>query len=256
MSNLENKTVIVTGGGSGLGRSVCIEYARQKANVVFCGRREKEGNETLEVLKTIHSKAVFVKTDITNEKDVQSLVWTALDRFGSVDILVNNAAVSGKKGRIADLSLDEFQEIVDINLKGAWLCMKYCIPEMLKKGKGSIVNVSSAAGMVGVAFGAGIYSATKHALVGLSKSGALEYGAKGIRVNAVCPGTFQTEMLDWIFNNSPDPEKARQKIIDANPVKRIGGAEEIANVIVWISSDSASFVNGAVLPVDGGFTAG
>lgn len=254
--SFEGKSVLVTGGTSGIGRACALEFARRGAHLTICGRREEEGKAVEKELKVIGAKAQYIKCDITNSDEVRNVVQRAAEAFGGLDVAVNNAGRLGVMKNILDYPEDEFMKVLEVNIKGTWLCVKNEITEMLKKGKGSIVNVASVLGIVGGHFRVSAYTASKHGVVGLTKSAALEYGPKGIRVNVVCPGSVDTDMLSEIFVGVDDIQKAREAQAKAYPLRRITTPEEVAKTILFLSSEDAAFITGAAIPVDGGWTAG
>jgi NAD(P)-dependent dehydrogenase (short-subunit alcohol dehydrogenase family) len=248
----EGKVALVTGGSSGIGRAAALAFAREGAKVVVAARRPAQGEQTVQMIKESGGKAMFVKTDVSNAAEVESLMKAIAEVYGKLDCAFNNAGISGPAlGLTADLSEQEWDSVTDINQKGIWLSMKYEIPLMLKQGSGSIVNMSSILGLVGTAIGVAPYVASKHAIIGLTKAAALEYGKQGLRINAVCPGFVQTELIEIVTNN-PGGEEA---LIAAHPIGRIGNPEEIAESVIWLCSNAASFITGQSLVIDGGYIA-
>jgi len=251
MNEFQNKVAIVTGGTSGIGQAAAIAYSREGAKVVVAGRRAAEGEETVRLLQAQGGEGIFVMTDVSKEAQVKELINRTMQKFGRLDFAFNNAGVEQVPTPFLEQDEETFNRVMDINVKGVWLSMKYEIPAMLKTGGGSIVNTSSSLGVVGMP-GIEIYAASKHAVIGLTKSAALEFGKQGIRVNAVLPAAIETDMLQRFVGN--DPEK-RAYMNDKHPIGRIGKSEEIADAAIWLSSSKASFVTGHSLLVDGGFTA-
>jgi NAD(P)-dependent dehydrogenase (short-subunit alcohol dehydrogenase family) len=246
------KVVIVTGGTSGIGREAAVLFAKQGAKVVVAGRREVEGEETMALIRAEGGEGMFVKTDVAKTGDVQALVQKTVEKFGSLDIAFNNAGIEGAWIPIVDQSEDDWDSTISINLKGVWLCLKYEIRQMLKQGTGgAICNMSSVAGWMGSA-GAATYCASKHGVIGLTKSAALETARQGIRVNAVCPAVIETPMGERIFGA---PEM-RKYALGLHPIGRFGTPMEIAEAVVWMCSDKASFMTGQSLILDGGLLAG
>jgi NAD(P)-dependent dehydrogenase (short-subunit alcohol dehydrogenase family) len=251
-TDLHGKVVIVTGGTSGIGRDSAVLFAKSGAKVVVAGRREAEGNETLDLVRTAGSDGLFVKTDVSIAADVQTLVRKTVDAFGRLDIAFNNAGIEGVLIPIAEQSEADWDRTININLKGVWLCLKYEIQQMLKQGAGgAIVNMASVAGFIGSS-GFATYCASKHGVIGLTKSAALETARHGIRVNVVCPAVIETAMGQRIFGA---PE-VRPWATSLHPLGRFGNPIEVAEAVVWMSSDRASFMTGQSLVLDGGFLAG
>jgi NAD(P)-dependent dehydrogenase (short-subunit alcohol dehydrogenase family) len=248
--SMKGRTALVTGGGSGIGRATALAFARAGANVVVADVDVAGGNETLALMGTLAGKH-FIQTDVSQSSAVEALVKSVVDTFGSLDFAFNNAGIQGEISQTADCTEENWDRITGINLKGVWLCMKYEIAQMLKQGAGAIVNNSSNFGLVG-SNGMPAYSASKHGVIALTKTAALEYAQSGIRVNAVCPGPVETPLVTKIIERQPEIVDA---ITEREPIGRMGQPEEIANAVVWLCSDDASFVVGAALPVDGGFVA-
>jgi NAD(P)-dependent dehydrogenase (short-subunit alcohol dehydrogenase family) len=247
----QDKVVLVTGGAYGIGRSAAIGFARKGAKVAIADVDEKNGEETLRRIKDAGGEAIFVRTDVSCESDVQALMKKIEDTYGRLDCAFNNAGIHKQFVSTIDFSAAEWEEMINVNLKSVWLCMKYEIPQMLKQGKGAIVNTSSAAGLVGAPSNPA-YPASKHGVVGLTKSTALEFARRGIRVNCVCPGPIRTGMHESLVALSPDIVKAMHQKV---PMGRIGEPEEVAAAAIWLCSDEASYITGHALPVDGGIVA-
>ncbi len=252
MKRFVGKTVLVTGGTGGIGRATALAFAREGANVVIVGRREPEGRETSRLIECDGGDAIFIPVDVSREADARMMVQETMKRYGRLDAVFNNAGVDGKPGNIPDQTEENFDFVIGINVKGLWLSMKHEIPALLESGGGAIVNNSSAMGLVGSA-GMAIYSASKHAVIGLTRSAALEFAKQRIRVNAVAPGGVQTDMLDRV-TGGPHTEY-RAKMAAFHPLGRIAAPEEITGAVLWLCSDEASFVTGHVLSVDGGLIA-
>src|SRR5262245_44801909 len=248
MSELAGKVALITGGNAGIGRATAIEFAKHGANVVISGRREKEGNAVIAEIKALGGEAIFVKTDVSKDGDVKAMIEQTLETFGRLDFAFNNAGVEETVTPLPDQTEDTYDQIMDINVKGVWLSLKHEIPAMLKTGGGAIVNNSSIAGLVGFAMTA-VYVASKHAVIGLTKAVAVEYAKQNVRVNAVAPGTIETRMF---LDVTPE---IKQLLESTTPIGRVGKPEEIAGTVIWLCSDSASFVTGQTLAIDGGYTA-
>ena len=251
--SLDGKTALVTGGGSGIGRAASLAYAKNGARVVVADVNVEGGEETVLMIKEAGGEAILVHADVSKPEDTQAMVDQSVAAFGSLDCAFNNAGISGGRDRLltADYLEEDWDRVISINLKGVWLCMKAEIPQMLKQGGGAIVNTASIAGLVGLT-GTIAYVAAKHGVTGLTKAAALEYAKSGIRVNAVCPGYIQTPMVQGIFAEN---EGYEERAASRHPVGRLGEPEEIAQAVVWLSSDAASFVTGHNMPVDGGYMA-
>jgi NAD(P)-dependent dehydrogenase (short-subunit alcohol dehydrogenase family) len=245
----KGKTAIVTGGSFGIGRATAVAFARRGTNVVVADWVEDD--ETVKRVEAEGAKALFVKCDVSKEADVRELVEKAKSTFGSVDFAFNNAGVEGASAITHECTAENWDRTIGINLRGIWLCMKYEIPVMLEQGKGAIVNVASIAGLVGFP-GLPAYVASKHAVVGLTKTAALEYAKQGIRVNTVCPGVIKTPMIDRFTGKKKEAEKQFENM---EPVGRMGEPAEVAEAAVWLCSDGASFVTGDAMAVDGGWIA-
>lgn len=244
----QRKVAIITGGNSGIGRATAVALARQGVNITIASRRTKEGEETVKLVKDAGSEGIFVKTDVTKEDDVRSLVEKSTDKFGRLDYAFNNAGIEESMTPLVDQRSDLFDRIISVNVKGVWLSMKYEIPEMIKSGGGSIVNMSSVAGVMGFPQ-MPIYIASKHAVLGLTKSAALEYARSGIRINAVAPGAVNTDMAKRVMEGNP---QLNQTLTSMHPIGRVAEPEEIADVVSWLLSDKSSFVLGHTLLADGG----
>jgi NAD(P)-dependent dehydrogenase (short-subunit alcohol dehydrogenase family) len=251
-SKLQNKVALVTGGTSGIGRASAVALAKAGAKVVVSGRREAEGQETVRLIEAVGGEALFVKADVSNEADVINLVNKTVEKFGGLHIAFNNAGVEGKHATSVEFTAEEYQHVFDINVKGVFSSLKYQIPAILKSGGGSIINTSSVLGLIGMP-NSGVYVASKHAVLGITKSAALEYGKQGIRVNAISPAVIQTEMFER-FAGGADSEVGKY-MATLHPIGRIGQPDEIANTVVFLASDDSSFITGQSIAVDGGFTA-
>lgn len=251
-SGLEGKIALVTGGTSGIGRETAVLFAKLGAKVVLAGRREQEGQDTLDLVHDAGSDGVFVKTDVTKASEVEALMLKAAETFGRLDVAFNNAGIEGAWVPIVCQSEADWDRTIAVNLKGVWLCLKFEIRQMLKQGgDGAIVNMASIMGSIGSA-GAAAYTASKHGVIGLTKAAALETARSRIRVNAVCPATVETAMADRLFG-APAVHK---HVLGCHPIGRFGKPSEIAEAVVWMCSDNASFMTGQSLVLDGGFLAG
>lgn len=248
---MKNKVVIITGATSGIGKATALKFGQAGAKVVVSGRRESEGQSVADLIKADGGEATFVRADVANEDDVKALVAKAVETYGRLDVAFNNAGVE-QVGPFAEVTQDDYQRLFDINVWGVLSSMKHEIPAMLKNGGGSIINTSSIGGHIGMA-GLSIYIASKHAVEGLTKTAALEYAKEGIRVNAVAPGAIETDMINRFAGE--EGSEMRAGLASMHPVGRMGKANEIADAVLFLASDAASFVTGASLNVDGGFLA-
>jgi NAD(P)-dependent dehydrogenase (short-subunit alcohol dehydrogenase family) len=247
----EARVALVTGGGSGIGRAAALGFALRGDRVVVADLADDAGRQTVALIEDGGAEAGFVHTDLTIAGDVEAMVDFAVDLYGGLDFAFNNAGTTGPGAPTADYSVADWDRVVDINLKSVFLSIKYEIPAMLARGGGAIVNTSSGAGLVGFA-GLPAYVATKHAVIGLTKAAALEYVKAGIRINAVCPGSTRTPMLEGFMGGDPRVEKM---MANSAPIGRLARPEEIAAAVLWLCSDAASFMVGAAIPVDGGAVA-
>lgn len=250
--NFQDKVVLVTGGSYGIGRATAIAFAKRGAKVIIADWKEDKENTTLNLIKEAGSEGSFIQCDVSKADDVKNLVDKIVSTYGTLDYAFNNAGIEGDTAPVHECTEANWDRTLNINLKGVWLCMKYEILQMLKQGKGVIVNCASVAGLSGFA-GLPAYTASKHGIVGLTKTAALENAATGIRVNAVCPGVIHTAMIDRITHGDKQLES---QFTAMEPVHRMGKPEEIAEAVTWLCSESASFVTGDAMAVDGGFMAG
>lgn len=251
MSRLfDTKVALVTGGASGIGRATAIAFARLGAAVAVADADLRGGEETVRyIAEHFGAEAIFIRVDVTDATSVKDMVHATVNRFGTLDYAFNNAGVPDNSSSLRVSSQDNWDRVMSVNLEGVWHCMKAELDQMLVAGKGAIVNNSSRSGLVGVPSD-GIYGAAKHGVIGLTKAAAIEFASKGIRVNAVCPGLVETALTHARFG-----EDLVARSHSANPLRRMAQPEEIAEAVVWLCSDAASFVVGVALPVDGGATA-
>lgn len=249
--NYENKVALVTGAAIGIGYATAKMFAEAKASVVLADIDEEKLNEAVQSLKDLGHNVIGVKCDVSNEEEVKSLVKTAVDTFGSIDLACNNAGVQAPVAYTAEAEVEDFRRVLDINLLGVWYCMKYELQEMIKQNNGgAIVNMSSQDAIVGTA-GLGAYTASKTAVLGITKCAALEYAEDNIQINAVCPGVIDTPMVSQAIEDYPEHMQA---ITDAIPKKRFGKPEEIASTVLWLCDEGAAYITGQVIIPDGGFT--
>ena len=251
MGRFTEKTVLVTGGGSGIGRATALKFASEGAAVVIGNRNEALGQETVELITQSGGNASFYKTDVGRSENVKALIDYTVATYGGLHAAFNNAGVEDPEAMTPDHTDETFDLMMSVNVKGVWYSMKYEIEHMLAHGGGAIVNTSSIAGLIGYP-GHAPYTASKHAVLGLTKTAALEYGKQGIRVNAVCPGATETRLLEGLSGGDAETLKYMESL---HPIGRLGKPEEIADVVVWLCSDAASFVLGQGIAIDGGFTA-
>lgn len=249
-AQFEGKVALVTGAGSGIGRASAAAFASQGAKVIVSDISEKGGMETVRAIRSAGGEATFVKTDITKPSDVEALINAAVDKYGRLDCAHNNAGITGYSTKVVECSLEEWDDVMNVNLRGIFLCLKYEIQQMIKQGGGAIVNASSTMGVVAHESGAA-YVASKHAIIGLTKSTALAYVKDNIRINALCPGNTETPIFDHVKKNMP---AVYEGLILATPIGRFAQPDEIANAVLWLCSDAASYCIGHTMIVDGGYT--
>jgi NAD(P)-dependent dehydrogenase (short-subunit alcohol dehydrogenase family) len=252
MAQFSEKVVLITGGGSGMGRATALAFTKQGAKVVIANRRANEGQQTVQLVQQTGGEGIFVQTDVTQEADVAALIQRAIQVYGRLDYAFNNAGMEQTPKPLIEQREEEYTRLMDVNVKGVWLCMKYEIPQMLQTG-GAIVNTSSISGVVGFAT-IPLYSASKHAVIGLTKCVALEYAKHGIRVNAICPGAISdTGTFERSFGGN---EQAVEQTRSTYPLGRLGTVEEIAETVMYLCSDAAGFTTGQALVLDGGYAVG
>lgn len=247
-----NKVALITGGSFGIGQATAVAFAERGAKIVIADWIEDNEQQTAKRVKSTGAEFLFVKCDVSKNDDVRALIEKTISVFGRLDFAFNNAGIEGATAPSHECTEENWDKTISINLKGVWLCMKYQIPQMLKQGKGAIVNCASIAGLIGFP-GLPAYVVSKHGVIGLTKTAALENAKQGIRINAVCPGVIKTAMVDRVTGKQKEAEKV---YADMEPVGRMGDPEEVAQAVVWLCSDSASFVTGHSMTVDGGWTAG
>lgn len=248
---MKDKVVVVTGAGSGIGRATALALAREGARLSLSDVDESGGRKTLEAVEAAGATAFFLRTDVTNEAEVGAMVAKTVERFGRLDAAFNNAGIENDPKPLAEMSLAVLERVLAVNVRGVFLCMKAEVPAMLRQKKGSIVNTASVAGLIG-APGLLPYVASKHAVIGMTRTASAELAAQGVRVNAVCPGLIRTPMLDRLEANL-GPE-AMAAYVGMTPIQRVADPGEVAEAVVWLCSDASSFVTGSAMTVDGGFT--
>ncbi len=247
----EGKVAVVTGASSGIGKAAALEFGREGANVVVVARRAPESEEAVRMIKEAGGEAIFVKTDVTQANEVEAMIRKTVDTYGRLDFAFNNAGINAPTvAPLAEEREEDFDLVIKVNLKSAWLCMKYEIPQMVKQGGGVIVNDSSIGGLRANILDTTGYVASKHGLIGVTRNAAIQYAKAGIRVNVICPGTIRTELLDHAFSQSPKLEAHVTRLI---PMGRTGASEEVAKTVTWLCSDAASYITGQTIVVDGGW---
>lgn len=251
-SRYKGKVVLVTGGTSGIGRETSLAFAREGASVVITGRRDELGTKVAAELNEIGGgKGHFVKADITKPDDIERMVAETVSKYGRLDVAFNNAGLEGDLVPVTEQSIENYDRVFTANVRGVLLSMKHEIPAILKSGGGAIINNASIAGLIGMA-GLSVYGASKHAVIGLTKSAALEWAKEGVRINAVAPAAIQTDMYDRFTGGDA---AAKEQFVSYHPIGRVGTPDEIASAVLWLGSNEASFMVGHTLTVDGGFTA-
>jgi NAD(P)-dependent dehydrogenase (short-subunit alcohol dehydrogenase family) len=248
----EGKVALVTGAASGIGRATALALSKEGASVVVSDINVDAGEETVRLIEEQGEAATFIRADVAKAVEVEALIQDALAAYGRLDMGINNAGIGSRWSRVADFSFADWDEVIGVNLNGVFYCMHYEIKQMLQQGGGVIVNTSSIAGLRGLANSAA-YSASKHGVLGLTKSAALEYARNGIRINAVCPVFTRTPLFEELFKVNPTYE---ERLLHNIPMRRYGTPEDIAAAILWLCSDASAFVTGQALPLDGGIMAG
>lgn len=253
-AKLDGKVAIVTGGSSGIGRATAIAFAKEGVTVVVAARRTLEGEETVRLAKEAGGEALFLQTDVTKAAEIEALVNKTVETYGRLDYAFNNAGIDGEKLPLHEQSVEQFDHLMAINVRGVFLCMKYEIAQMLRQGGGVIVNNSSIGGLIAFP-NISPYNASKHAVMGLSKSAALDYAKLGIRINTLNPGLITTDMIDRFTKDMGDPQAANEQLTNMVPMGRMGSPEEIASTVLFLCSEAASYITGQSLVVDGGYIA-
>lgn len=248
MGKMEGKVILITGGSSGIGYAAAKAFAGEGASIAIASRGEKRGEEAAEAIRSMGGESIFVKADVSQEDQVERMVAQVVSTYGRLDFAFNNAGVEGKGARLAKETMEMWDRIMEINLKGVWLCMKYELLQMVKQGGGVIINNASSSGLGGTPR-LTIYSASKHGVIGLTKGAALEYISENIRINAVCPGIIKTPMHDERLQTTPGLEDIMLSMI---PMRRLGKPEDVASLVVWLCSEDASYVTGSTFLMGGG----
>ena len=250
----DGKVALVTGAASGIRREVALAFGQQGAKVVVSDVSKEGGEETVRLIQEAGSEAIFVQCDVTQSKQVEALISKAVESYGRLDAAVYNAGIEGTPAKTADYPEEVWHRVLSVNLTGPWLCMKYELPQLLKQGGGTIVNMASILGVIGLAT-TGAYAAAKHGVIGITQVAALEYATQGIRVNAICPGFIDTPMVMQRGIAAGSHPEIYQQLAALHPMKRLGKPTEVAEAAIWLCSDAASFITGTALLVDGGYTA-
>ena len=253
MGTFDGKVALITGAGSGIGKATALAFAREGASVVVADMDRRHGRMAVREIESNEGTALFVEVDVADEQSVEAMVGGCLEQFGRLDIAHNNAGIGTPSAPLHETEREGFERVLAVNLTGVWLCLKYEAQAMLDLGGGSIVNTASLAGLIGFPLNVA-YSASKHAVIGITRTAALEYAQSGIRVNAVCPAFIQTPMVEG-FITQPNARMSLDRLARMQPMGRIGTPEEVAAAVLWLCSDAASFVTGIALPIDGGTTA-
>jgi len=249
MDAMKGKVAVVTGGGSGIGRASSIEFAREGARVAIADLAIEEGEKTVAMIKDMGGEAFFSNTDVSLGLEVEKFIGNVYDTYGSLEFAHNNVGTTGERASTVDCTEENWEYVINTSLKSVWLCMKHEIPLMIKGNGGAIVNTSSTAGLLGFRKG-GAYAASKHGVIGLTRTAALEYAKDGIRVNAVCPGLIDTPAIQQAIGGDPETEV---RFASMSPAGRMGTPEEVAKAVAWLCSEGASYINGQAIAIDGGF---
>lgn len=249
MDQMNDRVALVTGAGAGIGRATALAFAREGAHVLVCDVHDASAQETVRMVQEHGHEAFPVVIDVSDARQVAAMVYEGIRRFGRVDFAFNNAGIEGQMATVPDCSEENWDRTLAVNLKGVWLCMKYELQHMLLRKSGAIVNCSSVAGLVGFP-GLPAYVASKHGIIGLTRTAALECAGDGVRINAVCPGVIHTAMVDRLLREHPEVD-----LVAREPMRRMGTPEEIAATVIWLCADNSSFVTGQAIAVDGGFVA-
>jgi NAD(P)-dependent dehydrogenase (short-subunit alcohol dehydrogenase family) len=250
---LAGKVAIITGAGAGIGLATALLFAKEGAKVVVADCDPEKGAEAVSLIREKGGEAIFIQVDVSKADNVKDMVKTTVERYGKLDILVDNAGIYAQAD-VVEATEEEWDRILNVNLKGVFLCSKYSIPEMIKGGGGSIVNIGSEAGIVGIKNQVA-YNVSKSGVIALTKSMAIDFAAHNIRVNCVCPGTTETPLVKAALERAPDPVAARRAVEESRPANRLGRPEEIAAGILYLASDESPYATGAILSIDGGYTA-
>ena len=251
---LNNKVAIITGAGSGIGAATAVMFGKEGARVVVADIEQKKGMGMVDLIRSENGEAIFIHVDVSRADGIEKMVKSTIETYGKLDILVNNVGIY-LQANVVDTSEKDWDRIMDVNLRGVFLCCKHSIPEMIKGGKGGvIVNVSSEAGIVGIKNQVA-YNVSKSGIIALTKSMAVDFAAQNVRVNCVCPGTTETALVKEALSKASDPEKARRELEKVRPANRLGRPEEIASGILYLASDESSYATGTILSIDGGYTA-